>query len=61
MVTWTLVIWIHVGMLSDKDSMALTTVPNFKSEAACETAGKHSESLVKRTRKEYKYVCLKVD
>lgn len=61
MVTWTLVIWIHVGMLSEKDSMALTTVPNFRSEAACQAAGAQSESLVKRTRKDYKFVCVKVE
>ena len=57
--TWILVLFVHAGMLSDKDSMALTTVPGFKTEAACQTAGKQSESLAKRTTKEVKFVCLK--
>jgi hypothetical protein len=48
-------------MLSEKDSMALTTVPGFRSEAACLAAGKASEALGKRTTKEVKFVCLKQD
>jgi hypothetical protein len=48
-------------MLSEKDSMALTTVPGFKSEASCLAAGKQSEALGKRTTKEVKFVCLKQD
>jgi hypothetical protein len=46
-------------MLSDKDSMALTSIPGFKSESACQVAGKQSEALGKRTTKEVKFVCLK--
>lgn len=57
--SWVLVLFVHAGMLSDKDSMALTTVPGFKSEAACQAAGKSSEALAKRTTKEVKFVCLK--
>ena len=57
--TWVLVLFLHAGMLSEKDSMALTTVPGFKTEAACQTAGKQSEALAKRTTKEVKFVCLK--
>lgn len=57
--TWVLVLFIHAGMLSDKDSMAVTSVQGFKTEAACLTAGKQSEALGKRTTKEVKFVCLK--
>jgi hypothetical protein len=57
--TWILVLFVHAGMMSDKDSMALTSVPGFKSEAICQTAGKQSEALAKRTTKEVKFVCLK--
>lgn len=59
--TYVLVLFLHAGMLSDKDSMALTTVPGFKSEAACQAAGKQSEALTKRTTKEVRFVCLKQD
>lgn len=57
--SWVLILFIHAGMLSEKDSMALTNVSGFKSEAACLTAGKQSEALGKRTTKEVKFVCLK--
>ncbi len=57
--TWVLVLFLHAGMLSEKDSMALTNVPSFKTEAACLAAGKQSEVLAKRTTKEVKFVCLK--
>ena len=56
---WTLVLFMHAGMLSDKDSMTSTVVPNFKTEAVCMAAGKQSASLVKGTTKELKFVCLK--
>jgi hypothetical protein len=59
--SWILVLFLHAGMLSDKDSMALTSVPGFKTEAACLLAGKQSEALSKRTTKEVKFVCLKQD
>ena len=59
--TYVLVLFLHAGMLSEKDSMALTTVPGFKSEAACLAAGKQSEALGKRTTKEVRFVCLKQD
>ncbi len=59
--SWILVLFVHAGMLSEKDSMALTSVPGFKTEAACQTAGKQSEALAKRTTKEVKFVCVKQD
>ena len=59
--SWILVLFVHAGMLSEKDSMALTSVPGFKSEAACQAAGKVSESLTKRTTKEVRFVCVKQD
>lgn len=57
--TWILVLFVHAGMLSEKDSMALTSVTGFKTEAACVTAGKQSEALTKRTTKEVRFVCVK--
>jgi hypothetical protein len=59
--TYVLVLFLHAGMLSEKDSMALTTVPGFKTEASCLAAGKAGEVLGKRTTKEVKFVCLKQD
>lgn len=61
MSTWILILFVHAGMMSDKDSMALTNVPGFKTQAACEAAGKASEALVKRTSKDVRFVCVKQD
>ena len=57
--TWVLILFVHAGILSDKDSMALTNVPGFASETVCQAAGKQAEALVKRTIKEVKFVCVK--
>lgn len=57
--SYILILFIHAGMMSDKDSMAVTNVPGFKTEAACLAAGKQAEALVKRTTKEVKFICAK--
>jgi hypothetical protein len=57
--TWVLILFVHAGVLSDKDSMALTNVPGFVTEAVCQTAGKQAEALTKRTTKEVRFVCVK--
>lgn len=57
--SWILVLFVHAGMLSDKDSMALTSVPGFKTEASCQAAGKAAEPLTKSTTKNTRWVCLK--
>ena len=57
--SWILVLFVHAGMLSDKDSMALTNIPGFKTEAACQAAGKSAEALTKSTTKNTRWVCVK--
>lgn len=57
--SWILVLFVHAGMLSEKDSMAITTITGFKTESSCLAAGKAADPLVKRTTKEVKFVCLK--
>ena len=57
--SWILVLFVHAGPLSNADSMAITNVPGFKSEAACQVAGKTAESLTKGTTKNTRFVCLK--
>lgn len=59
--SWILVLFVHAGMLSERDSMAITSVAGFKTEAACQTAGRQSEALTKRTTKEVRFVCVKQD
>jgi hypothetical protein len=57
--SWVLVLFVHAGILSGKDSMAITNVSGFKTEASCQAAGKASEALTKTTTKETRFVCLK--
>ncbi len=59
--SWILVLFVHAGMLSEKDSMALTSVPGFKTEANCQAAGKAAEALTKTTTKNTRFVCVKQD
>jgi hypothetical protein len=59
--TWVLVLFVHAGVLSNADSMALTTVPGFKLEATCQAAGVKSQTLGQHTTKQVKFVCVKQD
>jgi hypothetical protein len=56
---WILILFVHAGVTSNADSMAITNVPNFRTEAACLQAGARAEELVKRTTKSVRYVCVK--
>jgi len=56
---WTLIVFVHAGILSNADSMAVTSVANFTNEVSCQTAGKKTESLTNNTRKDIRWVCVK--
>ena len=58
---WILILFVHAGALSNADSMALTLVPGFRNEAACQAAGRASEALTKATTKNTRWVCVKQD
>lgn len=57
---WALVLFAHVGMMSDKDSMALTNVVGFKSQAECTAAGDRAVKMASGTTKVIKYTCMEV-
>lgn len=57
--SWILVIFVHAGILSQKDSMAVTSVPGFSTQALCLAAGKETEKLTKGTTKDTVFVCVK--
>ena len=57
---WTLILFAHVGMMSDKDSMALTSVPGFRTQQECVAAGKTAEKMSTGTTKVIKYTCVEV-
>ena len=56
---WTLILFAHIGMLSEKDSMALTSVPGFRSQQECVAAGKTAEKMATGT-KVMKFICVEV-
>jgi hypothetical protein len=57
---WTLILFAHAGIMSDKDSMALTTVPGFQSQAQCQAAGEGAKKMASTTTKVIKYHCVEV-
>jgi hypothetical protein len=54
---FVLILFMFIGALSDKDSMALTTVV-FKSQAECETAGQKAVTTFARGTKQGQFVCV---
>jgi hypothetical protein len=57
MTTWILILFVHVGMMSDKDSNSLTTAV-FASEIACNSAGEAAKKMASGTTKVIKYTCV---
>jgi hypothetical protein len=47
-------------MMSDKDSMALTSVPGFRTQQECVAAGKTAEKMASGTTKVMKFTCVEV-
>lgn len=58
---WTLILFAHAGIMSDKDSMALTNVSGFKSEQTCVVAGEQAKKMSSATTKVIKYTCVQVE
>lgn len=57
--SWTLVIYIYAGVFAKGDSVAVTHIPNFKSETACAAAGSVARPMVNNTAKELRFVCIR--
>lgn len=56
--SWILVLFIHAGVLSNTDSMAVTNIRGFSTEQACKEAGEKSRRLVSGTTKDVRFVCV---
>lgn len=57
---YTLILFVTIGGLSDKDSMALTNVVGFKDAAACEAAGRAAVAKFGTGTKRADFVCAAV-
>ena len=57
---WTLILFAHAGVMSNTDSMALTSVPGFRTQQECVAAGKAAEKMTTATTKAMKFTCVEV-
>jgi hypothetical protein len=57
---WTLILFAHAGIMSDKDSMALTNVTGFTSQQECVAAGDQAKRMASGTTKVIKFTCVQV-
>ncbi len=55
---WILVIYIYAGMLSDSDSVAITTIPGFVSREACLKQAEYLKPLVGGSTKNIRTACI---
>ena len=55
---YILILFVTIGAISDKDSMALTNVPGFTTRAQCEAAGKAGVSKFGTGTKRAEFVCV---
>lgn len=60
MTTWTLILFVGIGLLGDGEANALTTVPGFTTKAACDVAAKAAVSVFDSGKKSAKAVCVEV-
>lgn len=58
--TWTLVILFYVGIWGDTDSVAVTKIDGFTSQATCEAAAAKVKPAANGTKKELRTVCVPV-
>jgi hypothetical protein len=54
---WVLILFFHVGPISNGNSNA-TTTQEFYSQSACTTAGAAAKGMVKGTVKSLEFVCV---
>ena len=59
MTEWILVVFVYAGPWAKGDSAALTTIPDFSTQAECMAAGELIKPMEKNTSKDFKYVCVK--
>ena len=57
--TWVLVLYIYAGTFAKGDSVTLTTIEGFSSQATCAAAAHQAEDLVKASAKEIRFACVK--
>lgn len=59
MTEWVLVVFVYAGVWAKGDSVALTNIPGFSTQAECMTAGNVIKPMEDSTSKSFKFVCIK--
>lgn len=57
--TYILVMYIYAGMMANGDSVTLLRAGEFNGIDACNAAGLQGNELVKKSTKDYRFLCLK--
>lgn len=55
---WILIVFIYAGPLARGDSVALESVPGFRTEQLCQEAGRRTEKFTSGTAKELRFTCV---
>jgi hypothetical protein len=55
---YVLIIWLHAGIMSHNDDVAITSV-RFNTAQACEAAGKTIENQATNTVQKVHHICIK--
>ncbi len=58
MISYVLILFMSIGPLSEKDSMALTSIPGFYKQEDCINAGKAAVLAFDKGTKDGKFVCV---
>jgi hypothetical protein len=57
--TWVLILFAYAGVMSKGDSVTMTSVSGFTSEAQCAVAGDITKRMANNTLKEIRFVCVR--
>ena len=55
---WVMLIYLYAGVFAKGDSVAVTTIPGYRTQIECEEAARDLPKLVKGTAKEVVFVCI---
>lgn len=56
--TWVLVMYIYAGTFAKGDSVTISTIDGYTTQAICQQAGSQGAQLVGGSAKEYRFVCI---
>lgn len=57
---WVLILYVYANALANGDSVAMTTVPNFTTQQACQVAGRQATGMTDGSAKTMRFVCVQV-